>query len=113
LDWISNSNEKEKKVKRIISTAVTVVFVLGLVGSALAVGPAVIELPASMGKVTFPHKLHQDVLKDCKKCHAQAPGKIKEIGKFWAHETCRQCHVAMKTDGKTTGPTNCSGGHKK
>lgn len=68
----------------------------------------VVELPASMGKVTFPHKKHQEMLKDCTKCHEQGPGKIADLGKEWAHKTCKQCHTDL---GK--GPTTCKGCHKK
>ena len=57
-----------------------------------AIAADVIELPASTGKVTFPHKKHQLLLKDCKKCHDKAPGKIAELGKDWAHKTCKGCH---------------------
>jgi len=68
----------------------------------------VISLPASMGKVSFPHKMHQELLKDCSKCHEKGPGKIKELGKDWAHKTCKGCHTEMKK-----GPTSCTDCHKK
>jgi hypothetical protein len=68
----------------------------------------IIELPASMGKVSFPHKKHQDILKDCSKCHAKGPGKIAELGKDWAHKTCKGCHTEMKK-----GPTSCGDCHKR
>lgn len=71
----------------------------------------VIELPASMGKVTFPHKKHQVMLKDCKKCHEHGPGKIKELGKDWAHKTCKGCHTEGFNGKK--GPTACKDCHKK
>lgn len=72
----------------------------------------VINLPASMGKVSFPHAKHQKMLKDCKICHgAKGPGKIAELGKEWAHKTCRGCHEAgFKGE---HGPTKCGGCHKK
>ena len=42
--------------------------------------------PAKMGNVTFNHKMHQEMLKDCKKCHAtDAGGKIEGFGKDIAH----------------------------
>lgn len=68
----------------------------------------VMSLPASMGTVTFPHKAHQDLLKDCSKCHEKGPGKIEGFGKDWAHAKCKGCHQEMKK-----GPTSCSGCHKK
>lgn len=68
----------------------------------------IIDLPASMGKVPFPHKMHQENLKDCKKCHSAAPGKIAELNKEWAHKTCKGCHAELKK-----GPTSCKECHKK
>jgi hypothetical protein len=57
--------------------------------------------------VTFHHKAHQELLKDCKKCHEKAPGKIEGFGKDWAHKTCKGCHADMKK-----GPTSCKECHK-
>lgn len=71
----------------------------------------VIELPAKPGNVKFPHKMHQTMLKDCKKCHAGAPGKIAELGKDWAHKTCKGCH-SEGFNGKK-GPVGCKDCHKK
>ena len=62
----------------------------------------VLELPASKGKVTFPHKVHQEMLKDCTKCHENGPGKIANLGREWAHNACKGCHTAMKK-----GPIDC------
>ena len=68
----------------------------------------VIKLPSSKGEISFTHKVHAYMLKDCKKCHENGPGKILTLGKDWGHKTCRGCHTKM---GK--GPTNCEGCHKK
>ena len=87
-------------------TAVILLALAALAGTAFAAD--VIELPASMGKISFPHKKHQEILKDCKKCHAKGPGKIAELGKAWAHKTCQGCHIAMKM-----GPKSCKDCHKK
>lgn len=57
--------------------------------------------------VKFPHKKHQQVLMDCKKCHEKGPGKIADFGKEWAHKTCKGCHTDMKK-----GPTSCKECHK-
>jgi predicted CXXCH cytochrome family protein len=75
-------------------------------GTALA--DDVFDLPASKGKVSFPHKKHQEMLKDCIKCHEKGPGKIDELGKDWAHKVCKGCHAEM---GK--GPVSCAGCHQK
>lgn len=90
-------------MKKIAIALLTIIFSAGTV-----IAADVIELPASMGKVTFPHKKHQQMLKDCKKCHAKAPGKITELGKEWAHKTCKGCHAELKK-----GPTGCKDCHKK
>jgi hypothetical protein len=68
----------------------------------------IIELPASMGKISFPHKRHQELLKDCTKCHEKGPGKISELNKNWAHKNCKGCHEMMKK-----GPVGCKDCHKK
>ena len=58
--------------------------------------------------VKFDHKAHQELLKDCTKCHsAAAGGKIEGFGKEFAHKTCKGCH----TDGQK-GPTSCKDCHK-
>lgn len=60
--------------------------------------------------VTFNHKNHVEILKDCKKCHESAAGgKIAGFGKDTAHKKqCKECHVELKK-----GPTNCKGCHSK
>ena len=92
-----------------ISTVVAMFAVAAFAGAAFAAGPATIDLPASMGKVTFQHLKHQERVKqDCKKCHEKAPGKIAEKNKDWAHKTCKGCHTEMKK-----GPVGCKDCHKK
>jgi len=92
-----------------ISAVVAMLAVTAFAGAAFAVGPETIELPASMGKVAFTHKKHQQLVKnDCKKCHTKAPGKIAEKNKDWAHKTCKGCHTELKK-----GPTGCKDCHKK
>ncbi len=89
-----------------ISAVVAMFAVTAFAGAAFAAD--VIELPASFGTVSFPHKMHQEKLKDCKKCHEGAPGKIAGFGKDWAHKNCKGCHTEMKM-----GPTKCKECHKK
>ncbi len=92
-----------------ISAVVAMFAVTAFAGASFAAGPESIDLPASMGKVSFPHKKHQELVKqDCKKCHEKAPGKIAELGKDWAHKTCKGCHTEMKK-----GPVGCKDCHKK
>ena len=90
-------------------TVVVLFALVAFAGTALAVGPETISLPAKNGNVSFTHKKHQELVKqECKKCHAQAPGKIKELGKDWAHKTCKGCHEEAKK-----GPVKCGECHKK
>lgn len=90
-----------------ISAVVAMFAVTAFAGAAFAAD--VIELPASFGKVTFPHAKHVEMLKDCTKCHeTKAGGKIAKLGKDWAHATCKGCHAEMKK-----GPTGCKDCHKK
>jgi hypothetical protein len=100
---INNKNQGDKRMSK---TIVTLIALFAFAGTAYAAD--VIDLPASMGKVSFPHKKHQEILKDCKKCHDKGPGKIAELGKDWAHKTCKGCHTEMKK-----GPTACKDCHKK
>ena len=58
--------------------------------------------------VKFNHKAHQEMLKDCTKCHTTAAGgKIEGFGKDFAHKTCKGCHFEGKK-----GPTSCKECHK-
>ncbi|HTG81500.1 MAG TPA: cytochrome c7 [Geobacteraceae bacterium] len=91
-------------MKRIIAAAALTLFTAGI-----ALAADTMTFPAKMGDVTFNHKMHQDLLKDCKKCHAtDAGGKIEGFGKDAAHKLCKGCHTDM---GK--GPTKCGDCHKK
>ena len=60
--------------------------------------------------VSFKHKAHAEILKECKKCHEKAEGgKIAGFGKDLAHKKgCKECHSEMKV-----GPTSCKGCHPK
>lgn len=73
---------------------------------ARGVGAERVQLPASQGTINFPHRKHQEMLKDCSNCHANSPGKIPVLGKAWAHETCRGCHNET-----AKAPVQCSGCH--
>ena len=91
-------------MKRIIAAAALTLFTAGL-----AMAADTMTFPAKNGTVTFNHKMHQEMLKDCKKCHAtDAGGKIEGFGKDIAHKTCKGCHEEMKK-----GPTKCGECHKK
>jgi flavoprotein len=69
----------------------------------------VVILPAKNGDVTFNHLKHKEVKKQCVACHeTEKGGKIANMGKDWAHKTCKGCHEELKQ-----GPTACTGCHKK
>jgi hypothetical protein len=102
-------------------------FALAFVGTAFAggMGPATITLDAGghMGKVHFPHRLHQKTLGQCQVCHkvfakkANSIQKAIKAGKLQKMQVmntvCKACHQKRKSEGKTAGPTNCTGCHKR
>jgi cytochrome c553 len=88
--------------KLIMSVAIT------LFCAATALAADVITLPAKNGNVKFTHQKHQQLLKDCKLCHAKGPGKIAGFDKDAAHKLCIDCHKAKKA-----GPVKCGDCHKK
>ena len=92
---------------RLIAAVALSLFCAGL---APAADNTVVILPAKNGNVSFPHKKHQDMKEmACTNCHeTDKGGKIAELGKDWAHKTCKGCH----TD-KGKGPTKCNECHKK
>jgi hypothetical protein len=77
----------------------------------------------SRGMVPFPHREHQNTLKDCQKCHALFPQeqhsieKLKKDGKLVKQqvmkELCIKCHKATQKTGSKSGPTTCSKCHVK
>lgn len=87
-----------------------IMLLLALVFSAtsLAWGGDVIVFPSKNGAVTFSHKRHTDLLRECKNCHDKAPGKITNFGKDYAHKTCKGCHEV-----RVSGPTKCNHCHRK
>ncbi|MDM8537451.1 cytochrome c3 family protein [Desulfobacterales bacterium HSG17] len=75
------------------------------------------------GDIQFPHRTHQNSLKDCTVCHSNFPQttgilwQLKEDGdlrsKKIMNTLCMKCHRQMKKAGDTTGPTRCKGCHQK
>ncbi|MBL0712666.1 MAG: cytochrome c3 family protein [Desulfosarcina sp.] len=87
-------------------------------------GAAAIELNGGKkGPVPFPHRAHQEVLKDCQVCHELFPQQAGAIDKLKAdgelkkkqimNKHCTKCHKKMKTEGRKTGPTTCKACHIK
>lgn len=125
-------------MKRVMVLCIAVVFlaVAGVVMAAPAdtAAPAVpegeimIKAP-EMKKPPVPFKHATHAQYECSKCHHTwngegAPKKctachgMKKEGKKLdikeaAHQSCRGCHRDMKKAGEKTGPTPCSGCHKK
>jgi hypothetical protein len=86
-------------MKKII---ITILALAAFTGNAFAAD--IIEMKKG---VKFNHKAHEELLKECTKCHATATGgKIEGFGKELAHKTCKDCHAAGK------GPTTCKECHK-
>jgi hypothetical protein len=89
-------------------------------------GPADVVIPASFGRVPFPHGKHMEAFMDCTKCHhtgetnkcstchKKTPSAVTKVrGQDAAHSrtserACAGCHLAMKV-----GPTTCAACHKK
>lgn len=106
----------------IIGVSILAVF---LSGTAFAKGrgaKVMVLKGGSMGNVQFPHQDHQITLKNCEDCHKlfpQEPGAIEElIGngllmKKQVMNNCISCHKATAAKGKLSGPTSCTGCHKK
>jgi len=91
-------------MKSLVLAATMIVF-----AASAALAADCIVFPASMGKVSFNHKVHADKLKDCTLCHAQkAGGKIAGFDKAKAHKLCIDCHKKSNA-----GPTVCKDCHKK
>ncbi|HAO21040.1 MAG TPA: cytochrome C [Desulfobacteraceae bacterium] len=73
------------------------------------------------GDVKLPHKLHQDVLKDCAVCHDVFPKKAGSINEMKAagklekkqvmNKQCIKCHNDKKNAGVKSGPTGCTACH--
>lgn len=104
-----------------------VVLAVALAGAAVAGdnGPETVTIilkGGAPGDVAFPHKLHQDKLKECDNCHKLFPQEAGSIAKgVTAHKLnkkdamkqCVNCHQQTKATGAATGPVNCNGCHKK
>lgn len=84
-------------------------------------GAARITIPAGKKpSVEFPHRTHQQVLKDCDLCHFLFPREsgsivsMKDKGalkKMEVMKNCLGCHKKLRDEGKHAGPVNCKGCH--
>ncbi|MFW5908672.1 MAG: cytochrome c3 family protein [Desulfosalsimonas sp.] len=77
----------------------------------------------ALGKVGFPHLLHQQALGSCKECHELYPAengaiitlqKTGEIKRQQVMNTrCIKCHVERKSVSKPSGSTKCARCHQR
>ncbi len=84
-------------------------------------GAAEINLQSGNKKsVDFPHKIHQETLKDCTICHSIFPMEkgviLKKITdgsmkKKTLMKKCQACHRKLSKQGKKAGPTSCNKCH--
>lgn len=110
------------KRRAIAVLAILALFVAGVLWA--GENPGELNITLSGGKkadVPFPHKMHQNGLKDCAKCHSLFPRekgvieKLKSENGLKSKEVmnqCRGCHKEMKKAGKSHGPVSCRGCHK-
>ena len=111
-------------LKKAIIVGVSVLS-MAFVGTAFAAGngaETIVLKGGPMGDVTFPHKVHQDKLKNCDACHKLFPQEAGAIQKGIADgklkkkevmKNCETCHKETKAKGEASGPTSCKGCHKK
>ncbi|MBF0378505.1 MAG: cytochrome c3 family protein [Desulfamplus sp.] len=108
----------------IIAALSFMIFIASFVSAAENRGGATLTVDGgSKGSITFPHKAHQDGLKDCNICHSTFPqelGVIKKLKdkkeldkKKVMNEVCLKCHKEYKAASKPYGPINCNGCHGK
>ncbi len=115
------------KVKKNILACLAILIAVAMCGIVTAgqnTGPAKINIyGGKTGNIDFPHKVHQDTLKDCSICHklfkkeTDALKKMKEANemkkKAIMNKLCIKCHRARKNQGLETGPTSCKKCHIK
>ena len=115
------------KIKKNILAALIILIAVAMCGIVMAgqgKGPARINIyGGKTGNIDFPHKAHQDSLKDCSICHTlfkkeeNSLKKMKEAGdikkKAVMNKLCIKCHRAKKSEGVHTGPTSCRKCHIK
>ena len=126
-----DSIEMKKHLDRLVPAVITLLtlcLTLAVVPAETATseskGPETLVIDGGRkGNITLPHREHQQNLQDCKICHRVFPKKLGSIKamkdegnlkkKQVMNKVCLNCHRSMKKAGKDTGPTSCSGCHKK
>jgi len=100
----------------------SIVFASVFTVSLFSEGAVILIKGGGLGDINFPHEQHQKALKDCTLCHTQIP-KVKDAIKQQQAENklkkkdvmvkCIECHKDKESKSIKTGPTKCSGCHKK
>lgn len=67
----------------------------------------------SKGVVTFDHKVHADVTKDCVACHEILKQFNNKVTKDFGHKGCNTCHVKVNEQGSKRTPVTCTDCHIK
>jgi hypothetical protein len=112
------------RVKFIFIVIISIMLLLSIAYSEQNFGAENIILEGGeSGEVPFPHKMHQDTLKDCNICHALFDQKIGSIEQLKVEEKlkakqimntqCLKCHRDTKKAGGASGPISCATCHKK
>jgi hypothetical protein len=107
-----------------IIVAATVLGLSVVTAAAVNRGPENINIYGGQsGDITFPHRQHQERIKDCNVCHSvfpQEPGSIKRMKengtikpKKVMNLQCIKCHKQEKKAGKPHGPVTCKTCHQK
>jgi hypothetical protein len=119
-----NLIEEFMKAKVIFIAAMSILFIFSSAFSEQNLGSESIILEGGdSGAVPFPHKLHQDSLKDCSICHElfdQEIGSIEKLklenklkAKQVMNTQCLKCHRDTKKAGNASGPVSCATCHSK
>jgi flavoprotein len=89
-------------------TRIALSLIVVLAAASLSHTADILSFPSKNGNVTFNHKKHTEMLRECRNCHEKSPGKIANFGKDYAHKTCKGCHEV-----RGVGATKCAACHKK
>lgn len=119
-----NQFEDFMKVKLIFIAAIFILFIFSIAFSQQNSGAENIMLEGGeSGAVPFPHKKHQENLKDCNICHTLFDQETGSIEKMKAEDRlkpkqvmnmqCLKCHRDTKKAGKASGPVSCATCHSK
>jgi predicted CXXCH cytochrome family protein len=96
-----------RMMRRLIIVCLVVFFTPCLSMAADDSIPKTLVFPNSKGQVVFNHEKHVKEHKNCKTCHDRKGGKIKGLGKKWAHKVCWGCHEAVMLGPRSNACEQC------